>query len=258
MASDRKRRGIVGSLEGLSLPEIAQTLILGGKTARLTITCDGRWGHLWFVDGNLTHAVADGLRGELAVYELLRLTGGEFYIEHDVETHVRSIEQDSMCVLMEGARRLDEDQEQPTVYNTGRDRTDCEVIPLASPLAAGNASTSLSLSRRPAPTAGRSRNRFLPVALMVGTLAVVTTVWTFLLADHPGGTESANLAAPTERVSLEEATDHESSSAPQSELATAARPEDRAAPDASAIDPKLASRTATTMSPTPTLATEIP
>lgn len=186
MASDNPRRGIVGSLEGLGFPEIVQALILGRKTARVTLTSEARWGHVWFTDGVLTHAVADRFHGELAVYELAKWVGGEFYIEHDVETHVRSIEQDSMYVLMEAARRVDEAREEPADADSDR-----ELIPLVCPPEAEQEAGALVRSTRRVPGRTRSRRRFRTVSSVVGALAVFTALWAIYVPDDPAGKDVA-------------------------------------------------------------------
>ena len=89
----------------------------------------------------------------------------------------------------------------------------------------------------------------MPVALIVGTLAVFTTLWTFPFVEHPAGVKRVDLAAPSGSVPLEEATDENSSTVAHTELATAAPREDQPEPDTSAIDLTLAPRTGPAVSP---------
>jgi response regulator RpfG family c-di-GMP phosphodiesterase len=103
-----RRRGITGDLENLNLPDIVQTLAMGMKTACLTLSHDGRQGRIWFENGAAKHADAPELEGELAFYEMVRWSTGEFLIEHGVRCEQASLEKDAMYLLMEGLRQLDE------------------------------------------------------------------------------------------------------------------------------------------------------
>jgi response regulator RpfG family c-di-GMP phosphodiesterase len=105
----RKRRGITGSLENLSLPDIVQTLTIGMKTACVTLTSDGKTGRIWFDTGAPKHAECKRLQGEEAFYQMVRWKTGEFVIEHGSKTRRSSIEHDAMFLLMEGLRLIDED-----------------------------------------------------------------------------------------------------------------------------------------------------
>jgi response regulator RpfG family c-di-GMP phosphodiesterase len=104
----RSRRGITGSLENLSLPDIVQTLTIGMKTACVTLTSDDRTGRIWFENGVPRHADCAGLSGEDAFYEMVRWKAGEFMIEHGSTSRHTSIEHDAMFLLMEGLRLIDE------------------------------------------------------------------------------------------------------------------------------------------------------
>jgi putative two-component system response regulator len=103
------QRGITGRIENLSLPDIFQTLNLGLKTARVTLTAEGgAMGTIWFDSGAAVHAEVGGATGEPACYEMLRWKQGQFCIEHGLRTEQTSIQMDTMLVVMEGLRLLDE------------------------------------------------------------------------------------------------------------------------------------------------------
>lgn len=102
------RRGITGDLENLSLPEIVQTLVMGMKTACVTLRVDGGEGQIWFVDGAVRHAKTPEQEGEQAFYEMVGWTRGEFVIEHGVKCKQTTVQNDAMFLLMEGLRKLDE------------------------------------------------------------------------------------------------------------------------------------------------------
>ncbi len=109
----KQRKGIQGDLEDLGLPDLVQTLVIGMKTACISLDSRGREGHIWFENGAPRHAAAPGgLNGEDAFFEMLAWPDGEFNIEHGVKAKFISIEQDATFLLMEGLRRLDESGEQ--------------------------------------------------------------------------------------------------------------------------------------------------
>jgi len=103
-----RRSGITGRLEQLSLPEIVQTLVIGMKTACVTLNGAAQSGRIWFENGTPRHATAAGLEGENAFYEMVRWNEGEFVIEHGVTGDQQSLSQDAMFLLMEGLRLIDE------------------------------------------------------------------------------------------------------------------------------------------------------
>jgi response regulator RpfG family c-di-GMP phosphodiesterase len=102
------RRGITGDLENLGLADIVQTLVVGLKTARVTVTSDERQGQIWFENGAARHAELGDLKGEPAFYDLMRWSSGEFVIEHGVRTREHTLHHDAMFLVMEGLRLLDE------------------------------------------------------------------------------------------------------------------------------------------------------
>jgi len=104
----RVRRGVTGDLENLSLPDIVQTLVMGMKTACVTLVSEKRNGKIWFDNGEVKHAATDGTTGEQAFYEMLRWTAGEFTIEHGIRSRKATLDRDAMYLLMEGLRLLDE------------------------------------------------------------------------------------------------------------------------------------------------------
>ena len=104
----RRRRGVTGRLENLGLPDIVQTLTIGMKTACVSLNSHKRSGQIWFENGTPKHAESGKLIGEDAFYEMIRWKTGEFVIEHRTRTPRNTIEHDSMFLLMEGLRLIDE------------------------------------------------------------------------------------------------------------------------------------------------------
>jgi len=103
-----QQRGITGRLENLALPEIFQMLNLGLKTARVSLESAEQSGTIWFKSGAVLHAELGEQVGEDACYRMLGWREGQFCIEHGVEAEGSSIETDTMYLVMEGLRRIDE------------------------------------------------------------------------------------------------------------------------------------------------------
>lgn len=104
----RKVRGVVGSLEQMSVADIVQILHRGHKSGELHVSSDGNEGTILFEGGAIVHAAFRGLRGEEAFYLLVGLTAGQFSIDPDVAPSERTITNSAEMLLLEGMRRLDE------------------------------------------------------------------------------------------------------------------------------------------------------
>jgi len=104
------RRGITGDLENLGLPEIIQTLVMGMKTACVTLRRNGAMGRIWLDNGAARHAQTGELEGDPAFYEMVGWSSGEFVIEHGVKCKRSTLTRDAMYLLMEGLRMIDESQ----------------------------------------------------------------------------------------------------------------------------------------------------
>jgi DNA-binding response OmpR family regulator len=113
-ATTRPAKNVTGDLEHLNIAEIVQTLNLGTKTARVTISCGDREGRIWFRNGAARHASTGELKGERAFYEMMSWGSGEFVIEYGVSNGKHSINHDTMYLVMEGLRQIDEREEAET------------------------------------------------------------------------------------------------------------------------------------------------
>ena len=105
------RRGISGDLENLSLPDIVQTLAMGMKSAQVTVTSGENEGTIWFENGAAVHSSAGDEEGEQAFYKIVTWTHGEFVIEHGVKAKNSTLTGDTMYLLMEAMRLVDESAE---------------------------------------------------------------------------------------------------------------------------------------------------
>jgi response regulator RpfG family c-di-GMP phosphodiesterase len=104
----RAKRGVTGSLDNLSLPDIVQTLTMGMKTALVAVSHDDQTGRIYFRDGAVVHAKCGELQGEAAFHAMARWKTGEFAIEHGVKSRRTTIECDPMYLVMEAMRLMDE------------------------------------------------------------------------------------------------------------------------------------------------------
>ena len=105
----RRRRGVTGQLENLGIPDIVQILAVGMKTACVALHHDGRTGRIWFRDGAAVHAKCGEASGEAAFLAMARWKTGEFAIEHGVASRRTTIGSDTMFLVMEAMRLLDEE-----------------------------------------------------------------------------------------------------------------------------------------------------
>lgn len=104
----RAKRGIIGQLDHMSLPDIVQTLNIGMKTALVAIESGNVTGRIWFRDGAVVHAKCGELHGEAAFHAMVRWKTGEFTIEHGVKSRRTTIDSDPMFLVMESMRLMDE------------------------------------------------------------------------------------------------------------------------------------------------------
>jgi response regulator RpfG family c-di-GMP phosphodiesterase len=102
------KRGVSGSLQEMSLPDIVQILWHGRKTGSLKVRAGGESGEIHFVSGAIYNAMWEKLRGEEAVYAMLRLGEGEFVLDPNLVAPQQVIQASPEALLLEGMRRLDE------------------------------------------------------------------------------------------------------------------------------------------------------
>ncbi len=100
--------GIRGSLKDMAVADLIQTHCQERKTARLLLRNGKKEARLYFTDGNIIHASADGIDGEEAVYRILEWDEGNFDVETGAKPPKISIASSWSTILLEGARRIDE------------------------------------------------------------------------------------------------------------------------------------------------------
>lgn len=99
---------MLGSLKDMSVADIIQHNCQDRKTAYVEIKHSNSTARLYFHDGAVVHASMAGLTGEEVVYQILPWDDGEFSVEMGIEAPVVTIKRGWSGLLLEGAKRLDE------------------------------------------------------------------------------------------------------------------------------------------------------
>ncbi len=103
-------RGVSGSLQEMSLPDVIQILGNGRKSGRLKVSSGTLHGELMFQNGSIHDARFGDLGGAEAVYRILRLIEGDFELEPDSTPVEDVVGIPTHHLLLEAMRRLDEEQ----------------------------------------------------------------------------------------------------------------------------------------------------
>jgi hypothetical protein len=97
-------------MKGISLSSVIQVINLERQSCDIEAQADGQSGLLHFRDGTLVDAMADGLAGEDAAYEILAWDHPEFEVTTEDSPRDRTIDADLTQMLLETARRQDEER----------------------------------------------------------------------------------------------------------------------------------------------------
>ena len=109
MAREAPGESVVrGNLQQMNTMDLFQSLELGHKTCRLTLSNNGERCDMYFADGQISHATYGKLRGDEAVYKVLTWTEGHFEIDFAGSSSEQSTTRSTQGLLMEGLRLLDE------------------------------------------------------------------------------------------------------------------------------------------------------
>ncbi|MCA9935201.1 MAG: DUF4388 domain-containing protein [Anaerolineales bacterium] len=98
-----------GDLREMSVADLIQHYGQDQKSAHITIKHNGQQASLYFQGGRVAHAELDEEQGEEVVYRILLWEAGTFSLEAGVEPPAITIERSWSGLLLEGARRLDEE-----------------------------------------------------------------------------------------------------------------------------------------------------
>jgi CheY-like chemotaxis protein len=108
LATAAPQEGFRGMMRRVGLQEVLQMECLGRKSSVLEIFTGKVRGRIFISDGSIIHAESGSLQGEVALYGLLGLRGGEFNLRPFSEPARRTISGQYEFLLMEAARLTDE------------------------------------------------------------------------------------------------------------------------------------------------------
>jgi hypothetical protein len=103
---------LIGDLKDIKLPSLIQLNCMEHNSAKLTIERGGKFGFIYFEEGQVTHAEYDPYLGEEAVFRLLALLEGKFKVENNVKPPVRTIETNWSNLLLAGMHKIDHSQDE--------------------------------------------------------------------------------------------------------------------------------------------------
>jgi predicted regulator of Ras-like GTPase activity (Roadblock/LC7/MglB family) len=98
-----------GELRSMDVAALIQLNCQDRKTAQLTLHQADQTATIYFKDGEVIAASLGSTQGEEAVYQLLNWQEGNFALEPDIEPPAITINRSWSGLLLEGAKRLDED-----------------------------------------------------------------------------------------------------------------------------------------------------
>jgi CheY-like chemotaxis protein len=103
------RPGVIqGRLEEMSFIDLMQSLEMGQKSCKLTLSQGGNKCEVFFGAGQCKDARLGTIEGEEAVYEAIRWSEGEFEIDFNVAPTRSTITRSTTGLLMEALRLVDE------------------------------------------------------------------------------------------------------------------------------------------------------
>lgn len=101
--------GFQGAVAGLSLTDVIQLKGHNKYTGCITVEYGEQQGAIYFVDGEIIHAVLGAETGEEAIYRIIKWPGGIFDIHPEMTSNVCTIHYRTDFLLLEALRRLDEE-----------------------------------------------------------------------------------------------------------------------------------------------------
>jgi len=115
--------GMLGNLKDMTIADLIQHNCQDRKTAELSLQHTGHRAVVYFDDGNVAHAVLDGEQeGEAVIYQILGWEDGTFNLETGVNPPRSTITRSWTGLLLEGARRLDEDKLESDLFSGSKNQ----------------------------------------------------------------------------------------------------------------------------------------
>lgn len=103
-----------GNLQHMAVADLIQHNCQDRKTAQLAIEHNGHQATIFFKEGAVVHATLDNHQGEEVIYQILGWQEGQFNLDMGIEPPTTTISRSWSGLLLEGARRLDEDKHTQT------------------------------------------------------------------------------------------------------------------------------------------------
>lgn len=99
-----------GNLKDMTIADLIQHNCQDHKTAEILIENEDQEATLFFKNGRVVHASLNGHQGEEVIFQILAWNEGSFILETGIDAPVETITRSWSSLLLEGARRIDEDQ----------------------------------------------------------------------------------------------------------------------------------------------------
>lgn len=103
-----------GSIEQVGTAELIQMLCLCRRSLAIRIVTHQERSAVWLHEGEIHHAVSEGLSGQSAMTRIVRADSGRFWAIASAALPMRTIHQDWQHVMLEAAREHDESVQRNT------------------------------------------------------------------------------------------------------------------------------------------------
>jgi hypothetical protein len=110
MPHEAKQNGFQGTVGNLPLADLLQVWALNRFSGLVTVQFEGLAGDLYFVEGDVVHAEADGLTGEAAALAIFAWPEGQFDLAPNTTTLKRTIHKKLSHLLLDAHRQIDENR----------------------------------------------------------------------------------------------------------------------------------------------------
>jgi hypothetical protein len=162
--------GFQGAIGSIPLADLLQVWSINRFSGNVTVSSGERTGHLYFVEGEVVHAEADGVTGEPAVGMILGWPEGSFELFPNTTTLHRTIDKRFSHLILEAHRTLDEQRR--------------DAIPAGAPEVGATPPAAKAPAARAATAGGPARTGFLD---QIRAIAGVTQVVRFGRDGRPSG-----------------------------------------------------------------------
>ena len=106
----QQREGFSGTLRHVGLADVIQIQCLGRHSCILSVNNPQMHGEIFVEAGVIVHATAGTLAGEEALFQLLAMSHGDFQLKHFEKPAARTVQGGWEFLLMESARKRDEER----------------------------------------------------------------------------------------------------------------------------------------------------